>query len=232
MQSRFYKILAALVASTVMTFGSAQAIPFSVDMVDGVWSSVAPGGAASGVGTNQIMWGTPVYRSQQSGYLFEGAAPPAIVGNVGDQFDIGTFTHINYPITGSSITNATLDVTFDLTIDGVFFNDVMFSFMFEHEETPNSGANPDDIVTFVNPAQDQAVIANGQSYLVQLLGFEVGGNLVDEFFTKEKYTNTAELVAVITPTSVVPEPMTYLTLGTFLAMACLVQRRKRATKIA
>ncbi|MCB1136991.1 MAG: THxN family PEP-CTERM protein [Chlamydiia bacterium] len=221
LKSLLWALCLAFVAST----SSTQAIVVEVDNVDGVWTSVDPVGSATGIGTNEIRWGTPASYSGKSGYNFNGVTPPTVVTSDSTPFLLGTFTHINYPITGTSITQAELSVDFDLTIDGIVFNNTTFTYTFLHNETPNNGPNPDDIVTFVNPSPGQMVIANGQGYVVEILGFEVGGNIVSQFYTKENKMNSANLIAQVRQVGI-PEPTTYLTLGSFLAFAAYVKRRK------
>ncbi|MCB1136062.1 MAG: choice-of-anchor K domain-containing protein [Chlamydiia bacterium] len=166
MTFRFYSLLCVMTLSLLATMGSAQAVTYIADDVSGIWTSADPASAASGLGTNEIRWGTPATSHGQSGYRFDNATPPPVVGNVGDTFVLGTFTHMNWPITGTAITSAELSVSFDLTIDGVIFNDRVFSYMFEHEETPNSLPDPRDIVTFVGASAEQTVFANGKNYTV------------------------------------------------------------------
>ncbi|MEM8839519.1 MAG: choice-of-anchor K domain-containing protein, partial [Pseudomonadota bacterium] len=138
--------LKALGAAALLSFLPYQAlagpVTLNIDSVTGVWTS-ASGAAVGGLGTNQISWGTPLGASQSS-YVFDGVAPPTQGPfSAGDDFTLGTFTHNNFPITGSAITGATLEVTIMGTAqNGSSENfNLTSTFDFDHFETPN-GANP------------------------------------------------------------------------------------------
>ncbi|MED5466551.1 MAG: choice-of-anchor K domain-containing protein, partial [Pseudomonadota bacterium] len=106
------KLLIASAAVALFAAGSAQAAVIQLTGVSGLWTTTNPSGpAVSGGGTNEIRWGTPAnQQNQQSGYRFDGSAPPAVNVNENIDFDLGTFTHFNYPITGTSLSNASLTV--------------------------------------------------------------------------------------------------------------------------
>lgn len=229
----FGKRLRAAVSAGALTL--MLAIPFgasaaTLDVAGGIWSTAVPGGTASGIGTNQILWGKPA-KKYQSGYRFDGRSPlPAVIPVDSSPFQVGTFTHMNYPIaSGTSITQATLDLSLDLTIDGVNFDDILFSVVFDHNETPNVGGPPasDDIVTIADTGGAVLLNANGQDYILEILGFQIGGQIVDTFMTQENMTNKAHLVGAIHTKAAVPEPSTYLLMGSLLAFAYAMQRRKQ-----
>lgn len=224
--------LCATLCALGLWVGSSLNAGITVDSVSGIWTDadLQPNGVINGLGTDTIRFGEEAnWWDRQSGYRFEGAAPPAIEVDPGDHFVLGEFTHFNYPVeSGTSITAAMLDVTVDLTIDGHLFEDVVFSYKFSHEETPNSGSDPRDIVSFLNNTpMSQALQVGDYSYLLNLVGFVQGGQLVDQFLTDEKAKNTAYLKAKIhkvhTP---VPEPSTYILMGSLLALPMLVKRYK------
>lgn len=122
----------------------AFAVEISIDEVTGNWTSVDGGTDVTGVGTNEIRWGTPSNEfDEKSGYLFEGAAPAAFNVNVDEEFTLGDFTHLNYIIkSGGGINGAVLSLQMALTITdspfGESFSDLL-SFDFFHNETPNDG---------------------------------------------------------------------------------------------
>lgn len=196
----------------------------SLESVIGQWTSVTGTDRASGIGTNEIRWGRPT-TGDQSGYRFDGFAPPAFSVDIGEVFSLGNFTHFNEPIRRFSITGARLETTIDLNIDGTPINDLNFVYDFLHNETTNSApclpgsvSVCDDLVQIVNnePLSDSFRI-NGIDYTVRILGFEVNNQLFEEFLTEEDKTNVATLKAVITAREVpVPEPGTYLLLTLFL----------------
>lgn len=228
----------ALVISLALPI-TAHATNIKINSVSGIWTNVTGNPYnLNGNNTKQISWGKSTGNGQSS-YKFQGKAPPIFSVDINTPFKVGTFTHYNKPIQNNSITGATLDTTFSLTIDGVTLNNLHFSYNFLHNETPNSkpcqagsASVCDDIVKITNNvAQSNTFKINGVDYTISFTGFKINGQTFSEFFTKENYTNTASLVAVITKAVVgVPEPETYLTLGSFIlagaVLAALSKRRK------
>ena len=209
----------------------------------GDWTSVAPPATASGVGTSQIRWGTPVNGNLQSGYDYDAVAPPPAAEATETQFLIGTFVHHNNPITGNSITGATLDISLNLTFGATnVIEDFVYNF--QHVETPNStpcqfsiadGAHNivpcDDRVSILNSIPNQTFTVGGKTYTLDLIGFsQNGGTTVsNQFFTEEGVDNTAGLYGKITTdfTSPVPEPTSVVLLFTVLAAGGLKAAKSR-----
>jgi PEP-CTERM motif len=206
----------------------------------GVWSSVSPAANATGVGTNQIRWGDPAGGSGQSGYDYNGAAPPSQVLNTETQFLVGTFVHHNQPITGNTITGATLDITMNMTFGATNIVKT-FTYDFEHTETPNSTPCQfpdapnlvpcDDRVRILNNIPGTTFTVGGTEYTLSLLGFSLdGGTTVsDIFYTEELQDNTAQLFGKVTSDFVrseVPEPSSIFLLATCAAGFCLRRFRR------
>ena len=84
----FYIIAVLIIASHVMG-------QFTLSDVTGTWSN-AVGGSGINYPTvgdeNQVRWGDPA-GSTQSGLGFTGSAPPDIVLNLVETFEIGTLRH-------------------------------------------------------------------------------------------------------------------------------------------
>ncbi|HON58059.1 MAG TPA: VCBS domain-containing protein [Smithella sp.] len=118
--------------------------------------------------------------------------------DVGETFTLGTFTHNNFPIpSGSAISTAYLKVTFDVLIDGQTIH-VDHVVEFQHNETPNDGTHPDDIVTIVNGTNEAAVVTpEGFKYTLKLGFQDAEGNTVITVDTKENASNTFNLNATL-----------------------------------
>jgi len=166
-------------------------------------------------GNEEIRWGDPASDQGQSGYRFDGAAPPEFTVETGDVFSLGDFTHTNQPVWGS-ITGAQLDISMDLMINGVMLGEGPFSFSFIHDETTNAcdtTLNPDcanDLVSFANLSTSDTFMVDGVEYTLDLIGFSVDGVFMTEFSTIEGQSNTAQLLATFTTASSVPAPPAFI----------------------
>ncbi|MGC8118942.1 THxN family PEP-CTERM protein [Marinobacter sp. VGCF2001] len=225
------KIMLAGAAVALFTAGSVQAAVIQLTNVSGSWTSTNPTApAVSGGGTNEIRWGNPAnQQNQQSGYRFDGAAPPVVNVNENVNFNLGTFTHFNWPITGTALNTAELTVETTLSIDGNI-ETVSSVFDFEHLETTNN-SNPcadggqngvgvnvngcaDRVAFALNTGASDSFLIGGVNYFVDISGFFYNNALANEFWTKESFDNEAELKGIITSRSVsVPEPSTLALLG-------------------
>lgn len=219
---------------------AALAIPIVAQAVDitnisGKWTSTTGGENVTGLNSNQINWGgDDQLTNEKSGYKFV-ASPNLFNIDPDTPFVLGTFTHINQVIpSGTSITKAVLAVS--LTIPNVIQN-LNLSYIFNHNETPNvtgqcpagSGSVCDDIVTAVsNPVVTQTFTLGGKEYTLTISGFQVNGNTFTNFLTQEDANNSALLIAQIS--APVPEPGTYLLLGSALGMVMFLKYRRARQK--
>lgn len=224
--------------------------------VSGVWSSVSAdpyGGTDQPVGlngltTNEIRWGTIFPDGEQSGYRFDSAVPPVQEFVPHTEVVLGTFTHFNETIKANplpnSITEATLDVTFDLMVGGELLT-LTQSYVFKHFETHNlrnsgdacpNGENEGtgvnefgcaDRVTVESNPLSGFVEAHGKRYTFSIVGFERDGVAGPEFWTTETLTNTAFLKGKWEEVTVVPLPAAGWLLLAGLGGLGLVARRRR-----
>ncbi|WP_434931088.1 Ig-like domain-containing protein [Shewanella sp. HL-SH5] len=154
---------------------------------------VGRGGEDNDLALDQVRWGTT--NGAQSGYGFMDN-DAALNGEVTLNQDIvlGTFTHYNYPISsGSSITAATMDVVFNVIDSFGNVTGVTLKLNFSHNETPNNGPDPRDIVTI---GQTNVTFNyEGDLYTIQVIGFrDNNGNIVTSIYTDENASTSYELV--------------------------------------
>ena len=229
-------------SAVVLAFGFSGAAQAALLSTTGTWSAVTPNDVfdLSGVGTNEIRWGISV-SGAPSGYRFAGVdnqavtLPDSLGGTV--LVEIGTFTHLNLPIFGDSITSATLDIDLSLVNGGSV--DTTLSFVFDHLETPNTttpcaaGGLPPcpDLVQIAGNGPIQSFMAGGMNYQFDIFGFRGANGVTNSsFLTQENVENEAALIARITkissPTSL-PEPATAALFGFGLAGLAFAARRRR-----
>ncbi|WP_018425580.1 DUF5801 repeats-in-toxin domain-containing protein, partial [Hoeflea sp. 108] len=170
-----------------------------VENVVAKWTNVVLDGSGSVTSSDsdndgaidQIRWGG----GSQSGYGFTDTAAGQLANlQTNQQFNLGTFTHFNQPITGSSLSTATLEVTFTAVVNGVPTLVGPIKINFKHTETPNSSdaAASRDIVEITT--QTTTVNIGGQAYTLDVKGFIDGsGNVVNKVYTNEGADNPFKL---------------------------------------
>ncbi len=235
-------VINKIFASSIGLFLFAAATTYAVDVqsVTGTWQNAKeadgtlPSNFSSSGGGSTIHWGFPSNGDNNSGYVFTSLAP---INNVAldTPFAIGTFTHLNFPITGDALVSVDLKVVESLLIDNVLttFN---ATYNFLHDETPNVGGGNccPDVVTFQNNISTLGTfLINGQTYTIGLVGFSTSPNgpLLSQFVTTEGRSNTATLYAQISnPQVFVPEPSTYLLLASLLAGGAYIAHRRKVSR--
>jgi hypothetical protein len=144
-----------------------------------------------GLGTSNVRWGVPA-GGGQSGYRFAGLSVEVLLD--GTEFTLGTFTHDNFPVYGFQPNQFDVDLRVHVEFDGgVLARD--FSFRFHHNETPNVGPAPEDLVDLPTLQSPETVEIDGEEYALVIAGFKQGGQIVTRFVSGENAANSADIVA-------------------------------------
>ena len=206
-----------LAAAATLAFGMAglaSGATVDVSDINGTWTGATAEGKGSkvtGLNTNRISWGEARSSNGQSGYGFVGSDVSFF--ETGTEFQIGTFTHYNRPITtGTSITGANLGLAVSIVLGGLN-QAITASFNFVHNETPNKGVNgicadggrtgtgrnangcADRVTILDNSASQVPFELNGVLYVLEITGFITNGQAFTEFWTRENAENSAILLA-------------------------------------
>lgn len=163
----------------------------------GTWTGISVNPPSlEGLTSDNVKWGQPAGGAGKSGYLFAGGTVDVLLD--GTEFTLGTITHQNYPITGMPQNQFDVDLSVRVLFEDLVPHD--FSFRFQHNETPNVGPSPEDIVDLPTRVSPETVTIDGTEYAVVITGFKQNGQIVTRFISPENGANSAELVAVLSRT--------------------------------
>ena len=189
-----------------------HAADFVLASADGIWTSADT--SVTGLGSGSILWGRST-GSGRSGFEFSGALNESF--SVGETFLIGTFTHRNKPVSGTTPTRLELRITLDFDTPAVSPNPV-FTYVLDFDETPNSCYNQENPLNCCpswqesgTPCDDRILFPAGSlsdtfwvgetRYALEILGFTSspsGGTGVSQFVTEEGMDNVAYVVGRLT----------------------------------
>ena len=114
-------------------------------------------------------------------------------------FKLAQFTHENWALSSgeSILKQATLVMNMDVVINGKVVN-VSFDIVLGHNETPNDGADPRDIITL--PSQNVFIKVDGENYVFTIEGFkDINGNYVKKIYTEEQADNVFDIYGSLKP---------------------------------
>ena len=159
---------------------------------------------------DRIRWGgNGTYSSYRlvdnTTYVGSGGAAP-----LGEIFKLGDFTHANNPINGTPLDYVTVELKFDVIVNGTTHT-LTGQFKLDHTETPNNGPHPDDIIQIQSVSGSGGTVlpdgslkfvldnaAGEGQYALVIKGFrDAAGNYVQEVNSKENSTNTFQIYAVV-----------------------------------
>jgi len=229
--------LAALAGATMAAPARADLI--TIDTISTAWQN--PVGGANIVinntaGLDTIRWGTGQTPAGPSGYNWLPEATPFVAPSE-VPFSLGTFTHVNQPISATADAITSVDQAFTV---GTFQSPATLSAtcLFSHEEIFNGlpCAYPcttpcADRVTVSDAFFNAPFLYNDIPHFFTLLGFSTdgGATISTVFVTQEGMNNNADLYAIITHTPVgeVPEPTSLVLIGSGLLAAAARKRLRR-----
>jgi len=228
-----------IIGLAVLTFQLSAQVA-TVNTVSGAWQNALTTGTATianGYPLSTARWGGPVNNGPQSGYDFNVSPLPPYAAVDDLWFQVGTFSHLNFPVFPPSITGIQLKLGMNFTPTNGVAQSQDFIYSFKHDETPNAGlpvncpyqpSNPscaDKVTITGQPAQTIFNIGNVQYTLALAFGSAPNATFT-EFITQEGVINNANIYAKFT-TDVVPEPGFYGVLAVGVSGLFFAVRRRK-----
>lgn len=241
-------------AAAAMVSLGAVAAPASAAVIlfsdfHGVWSD--PLGAkadfmGNGASEAHAAWGSTL----ASSYVFNGASGfTSTLADSATPFSIGTFTLNNSKTSGGAITGLTLTISTSMIVDGVDQGVRNFVYGFNHWETPNNAPGVNGLCGNGERERDasnlygcadrvratllksaELVKIGDKFYALDISGLIHNGNPVEEFWTRERESGSADLRAQLRlVTASVPEPTNWamMIVGFGVAGAAVRAGRRR-----
>ncbi|MBS0474928.1 MAG: PEP-CTERM sorting domain-containing protein [Proteobacteria bacterium] len=256
------KVLIAAGALALSAFSHAAPVVDWNVTTTGTWTAFAPSGVTLSNAGKTLSWGTSTGAGQSSLAITN---PPAPI-NIPTWYGVGlppagyiaqsvTLTHTNNPITGTSLTDATLSVSLVLQAtnpSGAALPASVINYDIKFVETPNQtpcaapspAGNPcNDIFVQVSGLLNESFVYDGQTYFVN--AFPTNGSVLNilpnsacgaagvangciGFTTVEGQATQLPFGLTISSTKLeIPEPGSLALIGLALAGAGLISRRRR-----
>lgn len=217
--------MGAVSAALTLIASSAFASTVSIENVTGAWTASTPTDVYglnydNGDSLSTMSWGKAPSGGPQSSYSFKSSVPPSVEIDPNENFELGLFSHNNWPIykmpaggQAGSIRSAELKVDFGVRIENTLYN-VSRTYSFTHYETSNPGDSNGkcqfggdsgapginsngcaDRVEVSSADGDEIISVGGLEFIFEIAGFQVDGEIMDFFMTKEKAVSEAILIA-------------------------------------
>ncbi|WP_050602318.1 THxN family PEP-CTERM protein [Ruegeria sp. 6PALISEP08] len=224
--------VAAIAVAGILVGSAASAL--TVSAISPSWQNVNPTNGvteSSSGSTISLRWGGG---NNPSGYDFTPSGTPILNLSPNSAFELGQFTHLNFPIPGETLSS--VDLVVDIQIGGGPL--VSSTFALTHNETLNRPQNCpqdptpcDDIVTIANTLGSQNFTLGGQNYVFSVLGFsqDGGGTISSGFKTVEELQNYATLYGEYTVAPVPLPAAGWLLLGGIGGLFAFGRRQKSKT---
>nr|WP_248280393.1 Ig-like domain-containing protein [Marinomonas sp. UCMA 3892] len=117
---------------------------------------------------------------------------------ISDVFSVGTFTHVNSPVSSNYKSLETTTLTYKLVVNIAGQDKIVtLTADLEHDATPNSDASSADVVRLTNLSSVN-VMVDGTTYTVSLAGFvDKLGNISTNLSTEENKTSVTAVAAKV-----------------------------------
>lgn len=203
------------------------AVPIIVSDIKAEWGQADPNTGVMGVGTERLKWGSANSENGKSSLEWQnGLSSPNSVGDW-EVFSIGSIEHTSKSSERSDVFHTSLIWSIDVEIDGTLFNDISFEYDVWHSNSQTVQQEDEGGSVWVGDEPKWEIMyLNGEDYLLKVYGFNVDGAMITGWYTSEADTTTATLLGSVSRVTI-PEPQTYLLLGSLLSLVALCARRRQ-----